>query len=322
MRILVTGVTGFVGGHLAEALLADGGAEVRGLARGPHWPPELQHLAGRVELHAVDLTDRMSVEAILRAVRPEQIYHLAGYAHAGQSFREPDAAWAGNLSATRALYDAVAAWGGGPRVLAVTSGLVYGVNERPDRPCDENTPLRPENPYAASKAAADLLGYQVTRWPGLDVVRVRPFNQIGPRQSPQFAVGSFARQLARIERGLDPPRLEVGDLSSARDLTDVRDMVEAHRRLMESGRKGETYNAGSGVAVRIADVLEELRGLSPARVEVVTAADRLRPADAAVLTADTAKLRQATGWQPRHTLRQTLRDTLDHWRRAVGTGDD
>lgn len=330
MRILVTGATGFVGGHLAELLSATGGAEVCGVARRGDWPPEVAHLADRVRLHAADLTDRSGVERVLRDVKPEQIYHLAGYAQTGQSFREPDAAWAGNLVATRTLFDAIASVTGlseagsgsatpvterkSPRILAITSGMIYGSNQRPNVPCDESAPLRPTSPYATSKAAADVLAYQVTRWPGLDVVRVRPFNQIGPRQSPQFAVASFARQLARIERGEQPPRLEVGDLTSARDFTDVRDMADAYRRVMESGVRGEAYNAASGIPVRIGDVLDELRAMCRCPVEVVTAADRLRPSDAAVLTGDSGKLRQVTGWRPKYTLQQTLRDTLDYWR--------
>src|SRR5205823_1736354 len=177
---------------------------------------------------------------------PDRIAHLAGYADAGGSFRDPDAAWAGNLAATRALYDAVARWGGSPRILFVSTGQVYGPATSADRPLDETAELRPVSPYAASKAAADLLSYQVTRHPGLAVVRVRPFNQVGPRLPPQYAAGHFARQLARIEYGLAPPQLEVGDLTARRDLTDVRDMVEAYRLLLDRGRGGETYNAGTG----------------------------------------------------------------------------
>jgi GDP-4-dehydro-6-deoxy-D-mannose reductase len=316
MRILVTGVTGFVGGHLAEALLA-GGAEVHGLARGAAWPDDLAHLAGAVRLHATDLADGGGVEAVLRAVRPEQVYHLAGYASNGRSFREPDAAWAGNLTATRALYDAVTRWGGSPRVLFVSSGMVYGAVDDPGRPCGEATPLRPVSPYAASKAAADLLSHQVTHHPGLDVVRVRPFNQVGPRQSPEYAVGHFARQLARIERGLAPPRLETGDLGARRDLTDVRDMVEAYRLVMEHGRRGEVYNAGQGAAVRMADVLDTLRGLCPFPVEVVPQEERMRPSDVGSIVADSGKLVAVAGWRPRYTLEQTLSDTLDDWRRRA-----
>src|SRR5438093_1334930 len=144
MRILVTGATGFVGGHLAELLLSAGGAEVHGLARRSAWPPELSHLGDRVRLHAADLTDQTRVEAVLRDVRPEQIYHLAGYANAAQSSHEPEAAWAGNVHASRSLFEAVAASASSPRVLAVTSGMIYGANERPDVPCDESAAVRPD----------------------------------------------------------------------------------------------------------------------------------------------------------------------------------
>ncbi|MFO0811089.1 MAG: GDP-mannose 4,6-dehydratase [Gemmataceae bacterium] len=319
MRILVTGVTGFVGGHLAESLLAAGGAEVCGIARRRDWPAEWRHLAANVVLHAADLVDSECVESVLRTVAPNQIYHLAGYAQTGQSFREPDAAWAGNLTGTRSLYDAVIRWGGKPRIVFVSSGLIYSMSEHPGQPVNEETPFRPVSPYAASKAAADLLSYQMTRHPGLEIVTVRPFNQIGPRQSSQFAVGSFARQLARIERGLDEPRLETGDLSAKRDLTDVRDMVEAYRAAMESGESGEAYNAGTGTAVSMQEVVDGLCALCLKRVEVVTKTERLRPADAAVVVADATKLRTATGWEPRYSLRQTLCDTLDYWRGATAS---
>src|SRR4051812_23143377 len=141
MRILVTGVTGFVGGHLAEALLDAGDGEVHGLARRAEWPTELAHLRDRIRLRAADLTDTSAVAAALHDIRPDQIYHLAGFAHNGQSFREPDAAWAGNLTATRSLYDAVARGGETVRIVYVSSGMVYGAVDDPDRPCDESTPL-------------------------------------------------------------------------------------------------------------------------------------------------------------------------------------
>ncbi|HJT76542.1 MAG TPA: GDP-mannose 4,6-dehydratase, partial [Gemmataceae bacterium] len=201
MRVLVTGITGFAGGHLAEALLARGGAEVYGVSRSGWWPAEWQYLEGRAALRACDLGNRDAVQAVLEEVKPEQVYHLAGYPHVGRSLREPDAAWEGNLTATRNLYEAVARWGGRPRILAIGSGLVYGDPDTPEQAYDEGCPLRPTTPYAASKAAADLAGYQAGRAPGLVVVRARPFNHIGPRQSPQFAVAHFAEQIAAVERG-------------------------------------------------------------------------------------------------------------------------
>jgi GDP-4-dehydro-6-deoxy-D-mannose reductase len=314
MRILVTGITGFAGGHLAEALLDAGGASVVGTARRAEWPTDTRHLAGRVRLLPCDLCDRASLLAVLRDVQPEQVYHLAGYAHTGLSFREPDVAWAGNLTATRFLYDAIEAWGGRPRVLAVGSGLIYGDPERPDQPHDEQSPLRPASPYASSKAAADLVSYQVTRAPGLDVVRVRPFNHIGPRQSPEFATAHFARQIAAIEQGLQPPLLETGDLSPRRDLTDVRDMVRAYMLLMERGRKGEAYNVGSGEAVTIRLVLDQLLALARLPVEVRQRAELVRPSETSVMRADTGKLRREIGWTPGYTLAQTLADILEYWR--------
>jgi GDP-4-dehydro-6-deoxy-D-mannose reductase len=314
MRILITGATGFVGGHLAEALLAQGGAELHGLCRRAAWPAEWSHLTGSITLHQADLTDGPAVEAIVRAVRPVQVYHLAGYAHTGRSFSEPAEAWAGNLTATLSLYDALARWGGEPRVLAVSSGLVYGDPDPPVPRCDERLPLRPASPYAASKAAADLAGYQYTRHPGLAVVRVRPFNHTGPRQSPQYAVPNFARQIAAIERGRQPPVLETGDLRPRRDLTDVRDMVTAYRLLMERGRVGEVYNAGRGEAHSMQEVLDRLLAGSQARVEVRSKAQELRPVDTAVACADSTKLRHETGWGPAYSLDQTLTDILDYWR--------
>jgi GDP-4-dehydro-6-deoxy-D-mannose reductase len=315
MRILVTGAAGFAGGWLVEALLARG-AEVVGLNRRAAWPPELAHLAGEAPLRACDLCDAAAVEAVLREVQPTHIYHLAGYAQTGRSFDEPDAAWDGNLTATRRLYEAAARWGGRPRILAVGSGLIYG--EAGDgRPQDERCELRPGSPYAASKAAADLLGWQVTVRPGLEVVRARPFNHIGPRQSPQFAAPHFAQQIAEAERGLRPPVLETGNLSPRRDLTDVRDVVAAYLLLMERGRPGEAYNVGSGEATAMQEVVDRLLGLAAVKVEVRRRAELVRPTDQAVVRADASKLRRETGWAPRYTLEQTLADTLDYWRRRA-----
>jgi GDP-4-dehydro-6-deoxy-D-mannose reductase len=314
MRILVTGATGFAGGHLVEALLARGSAHLIAVGRQPSWPNVWNHLAGHVELRRCDVRERGTVETILRDVQPEQIYHLAGYPHVGRSFAEPDAAWEGNLAATRSLYDAVVRWGGRPRILFIGSGLVYGESQTEQEGCSETCLLRPDNPYAASKAAADLLSYQYTRHPGLDIVRVRPFNHIGPRQSPQFAVPNFARQLAAIERGRQPPVLETGNLQPRRDLSDVRDVVAAYMLLMERGRSGEVYNVGSGQAHSMQSVLNRLTALSGVAVEIRPKASLIRKTDAADMRANAEKLRRETGWAPRFTLEQTLADILAYWR--------
>lgn len=316
-RILITGATGFVGGHLAECLLAEPGRAVHGLSRSATWPAEWQHLAGRVRLHAADCGDSPAVEAILQSVAPDWIFHLAGYANAGQSFREPDAAWAGNLGATRALYDALARWGGKARVLYVSSGLIYRQSGDRERGVAEDAVLEPPSPYAASKAATDLLSYQVTRHPGLDVVRARPFNHIGPRQSADYAAANFARQVAAVEAGRQEPLIETGDLSAERDLSDVRDVARAYIALLEHGRSGEAYNVGSGRPVPMQAVLDRLVSMARVRVEVRQKPGSARPADAAVTCCDASKLHRETGWKPRHDLDGTLADTLDYWRQRA-----
>ncbi len=314
MRILVTGVTGFAGGHLAEALLVRGGIELIGVTRGTDWPSTKSQLSGRVQLHRCNLTSPAAIEAVLRQVQPEQIYHLAGYAKTGESFREPEEAWAGNLTVTRALYDGVVRWGGRPRILFVGSALVYGEGGGPDHPQDENGLLRPSSPYASSKAAADLVSYQYTVNPGLDIVRARPFNHIGPRQLPPFAIPSWAEQIVAIERGQTPPVLETGNLASRRDLTDVRDMVAAYIRLMEGGRTGEAYNIASGQIWSMKEVLDRLLAVAGIQVEVRSRSDLVRPTDPSVLRGDASRLRRETGWTPRFSLEQTLTDILAFWR--------
>jgi GDP-4-dehydro-6-deoxy-D-mannose reductase len=320
MRILITGCTGFAGGYLTEALLARKEAELVGVSRRAQWPRLWRHLAGKVTLRVCDLGERKGIEAVLREVQPEQIYHLAGYASTGQSFREPDAAWAGNLYTTRNLYEAIIRWGGRPRVLYVSSGLVYDAPPTPGQLVDETYPLQPVSPYAASKAAADLASYQYSRAPGLDIVRVRPFNHIGPRQSSEYAVANFARQIAAIEKGRQSPLVETGDLSPRRDLTDVRDMAQAYVLLMDKGRGGEAYNAGSGAASSMREVLDRLVALAKVRVQVRQKAQKMRVTETSVLLADCGKLRRETGWEPRLSLEQTLADTLDFWRANFGRG--
>lgn len=313
MRILVTGVTGFAGGFLAEALLQQG-AQVAGISRTARWPRACVHLAGKVDLRACDLCDSAAVERLLRDTQPQQIYHLAGYAHAGRSFEEADAAWAGNLQATRTLYEAVRRWGGHPRILFVGSGLVYGGGSGPEETQDERAELRPDSPYAASKAAADLVSYQYTCSPGLDIVRVRPFNHVGPRQSPEYALPHFAQQLVAIERGQRSPVLETGNLGAHRDLTDVRDVVAAYLLLMAKGRKGAVYNVASGRTQTMRAALDRLLALSGVAVEVRQRSDLMRGSDPTVVRVDAARLRTETGWQPRYSLDQTLADTLAYWR--------
>jgi GDP-4-dehydro-6-deoxy-D-mannose reductase len=319
MRILITGITGFVGGHLVEALVSSE-HKLFGYCRQGSWPPALTHLADKATLISGELADTSRVEEILKESRPDWIIHLAGYANPGRSYQEVDRCWHDNLTATRSLYDAIVQSVCRPRILYVSSGLIYGEPDEPDGACSEQTTLKPATPYAVSKAAADLLSYQYTRNPGLDIVRVRLFNQIGPRQTSDYAAANFARQIAAAEAGKQAPLIETGDLTARRDITDVRDMVAAFPMLLQSGRRGEAYNAGRGQTFRIQDLLDRLIGMARVKVEVRQKIEPDRKADTSVTRADSCKLHNLTGWSPRIPLEQTLSDILTDWRKTIQNG--
>jgi GDP-4-dehydro-6-deoxy-D-mannose reductase len=305
MKVLITGVNGFIGSHLVEHLHTHSEYQLIGVTRSLATVPY-------VTTHAAELTDANAMNTLLATVRPDWVFHLAGYANTGKSFDEPLPCWQTNLDGTRILYDAIIQANLRPRILFVSTGLIYG-DPIGDMLCDETSELRPASPYAASKAAADLLSYQYTRRPNLDIVRVRLFNQIGPRQSPDYAIANFARQIAAVEAGRQA-FIETGNLSAQRDLTDVRDIVVAFRQLMEHGQTGEAYNAGRGQTWTIQDVLDRLVRLAKVPIDVRQKPNTTRHADTAVTRVNALKLMQRTGWRPTRTLDETLVDTLNYWR--------
>jgi GDP-4-dehydro-6-deoxy-D-mannose reductase len=314
MRALVTGATGFVGGHLAEHLL-DSGDQVVGLSASGRWSDTLGHLARGVRIERWDLADGDGeglADLIVRK-RPEVIYHLAAQSNPQASVADPRGTWALNLGGALNLLEAVKASGVAPRVVLVGTGVCYG-NPAPEHlPVTEACPLRPNNPYSASKGAADLLGIQHALAHGTNVVMVRPFNHAGPRQSPTYVLGGLARQVAEVEAG-HKSRVEVGNLDVVRDFTDVRDVVRAYRLLATLGAAGEVYNLGSGRGTKLADALATLTSLARVPIEVHVDPARVRPVDQPLLVADATKLRAATGWEPRYTIAQTLADMLESWR--------
>jgi GDP-4-dehydro-6-deoxy-D-mannose reductase len=322
MRTLVTGISGFVGGHLTEHLLASGDLVV-GLSATGQWPEGLAHLAREARIESCDLagiTQEAMTDLVARN-QPEAIYHLAAQANPQASLADPKGTWALNLGGTLTLLEAVKASGLKPRVVVVGSGVCYGNPSPEQMPVSELCPLRPNNPYSASKGAADLLGVQHYLAHGTDVVMARPFNHAGPRQSSTYVLGALARQVAEVEAGLKP-RVEVGNLDIVRDFTDVRDVVRAYRLLAEKGKSGEIYNLGSGLGTRLADALAILRGLAGVPIEVHVDPARVRPVDQPLLVADASKLRLATGWKPLYSIEATLADMLDDWRRAVRSDSD
>lgn len=310
MRALITGIRGFAGRHLAK-LLQDEGLEVWGVSRETGTEQEER-------IFEADLLDRDAVRTALDKTAPDLIFHLAAQASVGVSWKDPEATIRNNVFAQLNLLEAIRELGMRPRVLVVSSNEVYGAPAGPDElPFRETSALRPNNPYALSKVAQDLMGYQYHVTYGMPIVRVRPFNHLGPGQSDDFVAPSFARQVAEIEAGLREPVIRVGNLEAERDFSDVRDVVRAYYLVTTKGQAGEVYNVGSGQAISIQTVLDffvrECR--VPIKVEVDPV--RYRPVDVPRSWTDTTKLRQATGWRPSIPFERTLSDVLESWRAWV-----
>jgi GDP-4-dehydro-6-deoxy-D-mannose reductase len=304
-RILVTGATGFAGSHLLERLPSD--ATVVAWAR-PRGRTAASTRPG-VEWQDVDLLDRHGIARALRASSPGVIYHLAGAPHVGASFDNPAAPLEINALGTHHLLAAVEKEVPRARVVIVTSAMVYGPSAAA---LTEASPLAPGSPYGLSKLAQDRLA-SLAATGGLDVVIARPFNHTGARQEPSFSLPGFAQQIARIEAGLAEPVIHVGNLDAERDISDVRDVVDAYAVIAVRGNAGTPYNVCSGRAWRIGDLLEELLRRSRVSVRVEQDAARMRPVELPRLVGDNTRLR-ALGWQPRIALETMLDDVLDYWR--------
>ncbi len=305
---LVTGAAGFAGRHLLRRL---DGRSVIGW-HSPENPPPAGFRG--VTWRSVDLLDASAVEAAVALDEPQEIYHLAGAAQVDTSWNNVVPHLRINALGTHHLLEAVRRAGEPCRVLVVTSAQVY---QSSDDPIDELAPLVPGTPYGLSKLAQDQLAMRAALDDGLDVVVARPFNHTGPGQEAAFAVPSFARQIARIEAGLAPPTVSVGNLDTRRDITDVRDVVAAYEVLMMRAPSGRPYNICSARAWRIGDLLEELVHLSRVPVTVAQDASRERPHDVPVMQGDATRIRSELGWLPQLSVEATLRDTLDWWRRRV-----
>lgn len=299
MRALVTGAGGFVGHHLAEHL-ATAGDEVITTDR---------------SIDGLDITDAPALLEAFRRTRPEVVYHLAGASDVGGSWSTPQATFRSNAEGTLNILWA-ARESGVERVLTVGSADVYGKVGEADLPIVEDLAMRPVSPYAASKAAADHVALQANLGYGQHVIRARPFNHLGPGQSNRFVAAALAERVAINERAAES-MVKVGNLSPRRDFTDVRDVVQAYRLLVEHGRAGEVYNVCSGRAIAVRTLAEQLLSLAMIPMELVTDPDLERPVDIPVLLGDDSRIRADTGWTPEIPLEVTLRDLLDDRRRLV-----
>jgi GDP-4-dehydro-6-deoxy-D-mannose reductase len=307
--VLVTGAAGFAGSHLLDALLARGAA-IEGWAR-PDTPAFFGHLPAGVRWRDVELLDRAAVRRAMADLRPSVIFHLAGAAHVGQSWRAVASTLEVNVMGTENLLEADRVLGLAAAILVPGSSSVY---RDAAEPLTEDADLAPASPYAVSKLAQEQLGLRAARDAGQRVFVTRPFNHFGPRQAPSFATASFARQIARLERGGMPGVIRVGNLAPRRDLTDVRDTVRAYIAVLERGTSGIVYNICSGRAPRMQDVLDGLLARASVAIDVQTEAALYRPHDAPIVVGDHARLTRHTGWRPTIALEQTLDDLLAFWR--------
>ncbi len=311
-------MAGFVGKHLARYLVGATDAKIHGMALPDERTADIeQELGSRLEVRRGNLMEADRLREIVETVQPDWIFHLAAQSFVPTAFADPTGTLVNNIIGQVNLFQAVLASGGHPTIMVVGSNEEYGMVQPEDIPIDEGTPFRPANPYAVSKVAQDMLGYQYFVAYGLPIVRVRPFNHVGPGQSDRFVASSFARQIAEAELGLKPPVLKAGNLDAERDYTDVRDIVRGYHLAVSMGKPGDVYNLGSGRAVSIRQLLDILLSLSRIPIRIEQDPSRLRPVDIPRVVADAGKFRALTGWKAEMPLEQTLADTLDWWRNTL-----
>jgi len=313
MKILITGIAGFVGSHLAEQLLKTGN-EIFGIYLPGESLENIREIRKGLYLSDCDITQFDQLSRLVKSINPDQIYHLAALSSVGKSFSHPLDTIETNVRGTLYLLEILRSLKKRIKIVVVGSSDMYGKVLPQEIPITEEKSLLPVSPYGVSKAACDLLAYQYFASYGVYVVRARAFNHTGPRQRTGFVIPDFASQIAKIETGLLPPVLKVGSLSTKRDISDVRDVVRAYVSLMRKGKAGEAYNICSQEAYSIKNVLKILLSLSKKRIKVEVDEKKNRPAEIPILVGDNSKIRKATGWEAKIPLEKTLKDTLDFWR--------
>jgi GDP-4-dehydro-6-deoxy-D-mannose reductase len=323
VRAFVTGIAGFVGSYLAEALIARR-VEVHGLVI-PGGPldnlDEIRGTAmpsGALRLYEADLGDLEGLVKLIEEVRPEQVYHLAAASSVRRSQENPGETFQVNVMGTWNLLEATRRAGVSPRILLVSSAEAYGESARLPRPTREEDALLPLTPYGASKAATELIATKYVESFGLDIVRVRPFPHTGPRHAAHFVFPDFAKQVAEIDAGLREPILHTGSLDVRRDITDVRDMVQAYWLALTGGERGGVYNLCSGMVYSLREVAQLLCSMISKPIRIATQAERLRPHDLAVLAGSNQRFRDRSGWTAAIPLARTLGDLVGYWKGRLG----
>lgn len=318
MKVLITGLTGFAGSYLAEYLISEGDFEVFGTYLLDQSLINVEKIKDKLQLVKINLSKEKSVFDIIKNISPSIIFHLAALTSPADSFKNPTEALTNNISLQVNLLEAVRKYNlTDTKILIVSSADIYGQVAKENLPIGEETPLMPTSPYSISKIAQDFLGLTYFLTYKFKIIRVRPFNHIGPRQSSNFVVSSFAKQIAEIEKGKRESILHVGNLEAKRDFTNVKDMVRAYILAIEKGKYGEVYNIGSGISYKMSDILNKLVSMSSAKIKVEKDEALFRPNDNPDLICDASKFIKLTGWKPEISIDETLKDTLDYWRNII-----
>lgn len=319
MRVLITGITGFVGSHLAEYILKHHpGVEIYGIRRWRSRTENIEHLLDKIHVLECNLVDASSVKTLIADVRPDKIFHLAAQSFVPSSWNAPAESLTTNIISQLNIFEAMResklldTW-----IQIACSSEEYGMVYPDEVPIKETNPLRPLSPYAVSKVSQDYLAYQYYMSYGIKAVRTRGFNHTGPRRGEVFVCSNFSKQGVEIEKGKRPPVIYVGNIEARRDFTDVRDMVHAYWLSLEKCEPGEVYNISSGSAIAISELLNMVIANTGRKIEVKSDPARLRPSDVPLLLGDYSKFHKATGWKPEIPFQQTLSDIMDYWREMI-----
>ena len=316
MRALITGLSGFVGSHLAEFLLAKK-VDVYGIVRWRSNRENIRHIEGDLILFEGDMRDLTSVKQVVAETKPDLIYHLAAQSFVPTSWTAPQETITSNIVGQLNVFEAVRDLKLPAKILVTGSSEEYGLVYENEIPITEENPLRPLSPYGVSKVGQDLLGFQYFHSYGMHIIRTRAFNHTGPRRGEVFVTSNFCKQVVMIEKGLQAPVMMVGNLEAKRDFTDVRDIVRAYWLALEKGKAGEVYNICSGRSWVIRELLDKILELSGVKVDVKSDPTRLRPSDVKILQGSHDKFTRETGWLPEIPIEKTLKDLMDYWRERV-----
>jgi GDP-4-dehydro-6-deoxy-D-mannose reductase len=315
LRILITGITGFVGSHLAEYLLQKNDTdEIYGIYRWRSRTENLHNILDKIKMVECDLLDSGSVRAMMEKVKPDRIFHLAAQSYVLSSWHAPADTISNNILGQVNILEAMKELNLNCRVQIAGSSEEYGLVKIEETPIKETNPLRPLSPYAVSKVGQDMLAYQYYKSYGFHLIRTRAFNHSGPRRGDVFVESNFAKQIVDIEKGKAEPVVMVGNLDAERDFTDVRDVVKAYDLAIENAIPGDVYNICSNNAYSIREILDILLSKSNVKIEIKTDPARLRPSDVPLLLGDYSKINKLTGWKPEIPFEKTLEDLLNYWR--------